>query len=312
MADFSRTAEEFGYDGILVFHNHHDLDPWILAGAIVQSTRRIVPLVAAQPYAYSPVALAKMIRTLVALYQRRIDLNLITGAAPSELSRVGDELSHDERYERATEYMQIVQALLSSDDRLTYSGKHYELRGVQAFSRIDEEDLRPEVFVAGSSPACRTAAQKVGDTLVTHPGPADQYRAETSHLSGPSRAIRVELIARETGEQAWQAAISRYPSTRTGAVQTKFKQRSESDWIRRLATAPEELATPGGVYWTGPFLVGAATCPTLVGSHEQVAGYLDAYLASGVRTIIVAGAFERAEFEHLAPVTRLLRSRQEV
>ncbi|MFI2369926.1 LLM class flavin-dependent oxidoreductase [Streptomyces sp. NPDC018833] len=314
IGELAGLAEQHGVDGLLAFYNHQNLDPWAVAGAILQQTKTVVPLVALQPYAIPPFTAAKMIHSLTRLYGRRVDVNLITGAAQEELGQICESLDHDERYERAVEYLAVLRALLTTDEPLAHEGRFYRYQGLRTYSRLDPAD-RPRVFVAGSSPAAqRTAA--VADIAITHPEPVDMF-ARTFLQSrpgpgatGPAIGIRIGLVARETDEEAWEAARALYPSDRLAQLKTVMRKKSESDWSRRLAT----LATDGDVYdevyWTGAYRADKGTMPLLVGSYRRVADYLDRYLGLGVSTVLLGGLLTEEDFRHTAVVISDLKSRE--
>ncbi|HET7017100.1 MAG TPA: LLM class flavin-dependent oxidoreductase, partial [Streptosporangiaceae bacterium] len=150
--EYAQRAERYGISGLLAFYNHGNLDPWVVAATILQHTKAMTPLIALQPYTMTPFTAAKIIWSLTTLYRRRIDVNLITGATKAELDEIDEQLDHDERFERATEYMTVVRALLSSDEPLVHDGRFYRYRSLRMYSRLDPE-LLPRTFIAGSSPA---------------------------------------------------------------------------------------------------------------------------------------------------------------
>jgi alkanesulfonate monooxygenase len=310
VTEFAQRAERYGMDGLLAFYNHHDLEPWTTAATILQHTKALTPLTAVQPYTMPPATAAKLIYSLATLHHRRIDLNLITGATPYELEQVDDQLSHDERYERATEYMTVVRALLSSDEPLVHEGRFYRYRALHMFAQLEPE-LRPRVYVAGSSAAGRQMAAAVADVAITHPEPVEQF-ADTflgSGREGLQIGIRIGLVARPTDDEAWSVARALYPDDRRARLKTAMRKKSPSDWNRRLA----HLASEGGlydeVYWTGAFRSDKGNMPLLVGSYRKVADYLERYLVLGVSTVILAGMFDEEDFQHAAAVLADLRSR---
>lgn len=304
---YAQRAENSGMTGLLTFYNHRNLDPWVVAGLLLAHTRSIRPLVALQPYAVPPFTAAKMISSLVQLYRRRIDLNVITGASEAELEQVEDSLDHPRRYERAAAYVGILKHLLTSDEELTCDG-YYGLRRLRAYARIDAE-LVPDVFVAGSSDDSLRLARRVADVVVTHPEPVGLFRetfASRREL-GARIAVRVGIIARNTDEEAWEFARREFPVDRAATIRRVLKQDSASDWSRRLARLGDREERHDGVYWTGMYDSGKASAPVLVGSHEQVAEYLGAYIACGVSTFILARVVTDADFDHVKRVLDVLR-----
>lgn len=306
--EYAQRAERYGLDGLLAFYNHSDLDPWIVAATILQHTKAITPLIALQPYAMTPFTAAKVIWSLTKLHHRRIDVNLITGATKQELEQIDEQLDHDERFERATEYMTVVRALLSSDEPLVHDGRYYRYRALRMHARLEPEVL-PRVFVAGSSPAGQRMAAAVADVAITHPEPVEQFAAT---FLGQRRedqriGIRVGLVARPTDEEAWSAARTLYSEDRIARLKTAMRKKSESDWIRRMAHLATEEGVYDEVYWTGAFRADKGNMPVLVGSYRKVADYLERYLVLGVSTVILGGGFGEEDFEHASIVLADLR-----
>lgn len=310
VTEFAQRAERHGIDGLLAFYNHFDLDPWAVAATILQHTKAITPLIAVQPYALAPFTAAKLIYSLTTLHHRRIDINLITGATKHELDEIDEQLGHDERFERATEYMTVLRTLLSSDEPLVHDGRFYRYRGLRMHSRLEPE-LRPRVFVAGSSAAGQQMAAAVADVAITHPEPVEEF-AETfvRPREGLQIGIRIGLVARPTDEEAWSTARALYPEERIARLKTEMRKRSESDWIRRLAHLATEDGVYDEVYWTGAYRNDKGNMPLFVGSYRKVADYLERYLALGVSTVILAGLLTEEQFQHAAVVLADLRSRE--
>ncbi|MCS7483582.1 LLM class flavin-dependent oxidoreductase [Umezawaea endophytica] len=307
----AERAERYGYEGLLVFHNHENIDPWVVAATTLGATTTLVPLVAAQPYAMPPFTAAKTIHALSSLHGRRVDVNLITGGIKGELDQVGDVLDHDERYARAMEYTTVVRALLSSDEPLTHDGRFYRFSGLRTFSRLPP-DLMPKVFVAGSSDASRAVAAAVGDVAVTHPEPLDKFAAEfvpSRAAAGHGLGIRIGLIARETDDEAWSVARAGHVADRRSRHMTVLKTRSESDWNRRMAVLATSGETYDDVYWTGAYRADKGLMPQLVGSYDRVTEYLDGYLSLGVGTVLLGGVLTEEEFHHNDVVLSRLRGR---
>ena len=64
MRQIAVTAEELGYDGLLIPTGSNCLDPWITAASLVPVTRRIKLLVALRTSAGSPTLIARQAATL--------------------------------------------------------------------------------------------------------------------------------------------------------------------------------------------------------------------------------------------------------
>jgi alkanesulfonate monooxygenase len=308
--DSIRIAEHHAFSGTLLYQNFASVDPWCLASYILQQTDRLVPLIATQPVSVSPHTLARFIGSIAHLYQRRVYLNMVVGASPSELAAVGDTLGHDERYARAVEYVQIVKELLAGKV-VTCEGRYHAIRGL-TLAPLPPPELAPLVFFAGSSPAGLRAARECGDVLVTHPEPwatfertfLKEWHAVPSKVS---LGIRVGILARPTKEEAWDVAYRTFPPSRRGEVVTKLKKNSESDWVRKLAHLSDQQLIFDEVFWLGAFRAGGSSAIHLVGTYADVAAALSPYLDAGVRHIILSGPGNLHEFEHVGRVIERLR-----
>jgi alkanesulfonate monooxygenase SsuD/methylene tetrahydromethanopterin reductase-like flavin-dependent oxidoreductase (luciferase family) len=312
LAASARRAENHGFTGLLIFYDHLSLDPWAMTGVLLAHTSSLVPLVAMQPYTMPPPTAAKMISSLARLYHRRIDINVVTGAAPEELDQVGETLDHDRRYTRAAEYVTLLQQLLSSDEPVTAGSEHYRYRSLRINAALPEP-LRPRVFVAGSSEANRRLAEQVGEVMITHPEPVDMFAANFVAVRRDSRrdiGIRVGLVARETDEQAWAVALQDHHVDRAARLRTLLKRESQSDWNRRMAWLASTADVHDEVYWTGLYSTGRTGAPQLVGSYDRVAEYLDRYLALGVSKLLLTRVDTEDEFTHCAAVLAQLGRNQ--
>jgi alkanesulfonate monooxygenase SsuD/methylene tetrahydromethanopterin reductase-like flavin-dependent oxidoreductase (luciferase family) len=311
VADFSRRAEANGLTGVLIFYNHRTLEPWAMAAAIMHQTRSLVPLVALQPYALPPFTAAQMISSLTRLHSRRLDLNVIIGSSPDELVQVDNALGHEDRYDRASEYLAILGKLLSSDEPVDADGKYYRFRGLRMNCRI-EPALRPRIFVAGSSEASRKLAEREADVMVTHPEPVEQFTENflaARRETGPEIAVRLGLLARETGDEAWAEARRKYAVDRMAVARTALMRESESDWSRRLAHLSTSGESYDGVYSTALFRSGKAAAPLLVGSYDVIAEYLGLYFAAGVSKLLVSQVDSDEDYRHVREVLTRVQPR---
>ncbi len=304
--ELSQLAERYAYTGALIHYNHHTLNPWMLANAIMQHTSEHIPLIAVQPNTMPPFTVASMIASLAFLYGRKVALNVVAGASQTELEQTGDSLDHDQRYVRLQEYIEVIRYLLQGRTAVTYQGTYYKLKKLQLLPRLSA-DLFPTIFVAGSSPSGMSVAAQVADIAVTHPLPIDIFleQAQSQQLkSSLHLGIRLGIIARSDADQAWQIARFRFPPSRAGIVRTQMQQHSSSQWIRNLATLADESEVFDEVYWLGAYQSGQSNCPYLVGSYEQVASYLRHYLTAGVQEVLIDGPFSQEDFYHTDQVLR--------
>ncbi|MCD1257416.1 LLM class flavin-dependent oxidoreductase [Paenibacillus athensensis] len=312
IARIAQHADAFQYNGVLSHFNFQMMDPFVLGTWIIQRTKRLSPIIAVQPNYCSPLEAAKMVQTIARLYGRRVILNMITGAAKSELEQVQETLSHDERYVRLAEYMHVLKLILSTAGPVYFAGDYYKYNGLQLYPELEPE-LMPTLFVAGSSAASMEVALQQADLFMTHPGPVPEYRELTNgirHLPHLRSGIKIGVIARETKEEAWMEAHRRFPVSATGKMATKMKAKSESVWLRQMAELTLASDNRDEVFWMGGFASGIANNPILVGDYEQVSQYIGQYVEAGVNEIIVAGLLDEHDFRHTAEVFKTMDAAQ--
>ncbi|MGH9447854.1 MAG: LLM class flavin-dependent oxidoreductase, partial [Terriglobia bacterium] len=119
IVDVARWSEACGCQGILVYSDNSQLDPWLVSQVILSNTERLCPLVAVQPIYMHPYSVAKMVTSLGYLYGRRLYLNVVAGGFKGDLEALNDTTPHDKRYSRLVEYTQIIKSLLSGPEPVT-------------------------------------------------------------------------------------------------------------------------------------------------------------------------------------------------
>ncbi|HWE97965.1 MAG TPA: LLM class flavin-dependent oxidoreductase [Tepidisphaeraceae bacterium] len=305
VAAVSRWSEEAGCRGILVYTDNSMPDPWLVSQIIIQSTKRLCPLVAVQPVYMHPFAVAKMLGSLAHVYGRRVCLNMVAGGFANDLAALCDTTPHDRRYDRMVEYTTIIQRLLRGPEPVTYQGEFYKVVDLKMTPALPST-LFPGIFVSGSSPAGLAAARRLGATAVKYPKPAGEEIGDWPDDRADS-GIRIGLIVRETEAEAWDVAHARFPADRKGQLTHQLAMKtSDSAWHRQLSTlAGEPSAGEASPYWLVPFQTYKTFCPYLVGSFETVAGELARYIAAGYRKYILDIPPEREELSYIGAAFEL-------
>jgi alkanesulfonate monooxygenase len=289
VTDVARWSEAAGCEGTLVYTDNGLVDPWLVSQAIIESTEQLCPLVAIQPVYMHPYTAAKMVASLGFMHHRRVWLNIVAGGFKNDLAALGDETPHDERYDRVTEYVQVILRLLAGEVT-SLPGRYYAVKNLRMTPPLPEE-LRPGVLMSGSSPAGLAAARAIGAVPVKYPQPPGE---EESSAGSSEFGVRIGIIARETDEEAWSIAHERFPEDRKGQIAHGVAMKvSDSRWHRQLsrrdAGGPEQngddqMPNP---YWLVPFQNYKTFCPYLVGTHERVAELVAGYIRLGARTFIL-------------------------
>src|SRR6266699_6543816 len=170
--EIARWSEDAGCEGILVYTDNAQVDPWLVSQVIVEATGRLCPLVAIQPAYMHPYSVAKMVTSFAYLYGRRLYLNMVAGGFKNDLDALSDTTPHDKRYARLVEYTTIISRLLTGPAPLTYEGDFHSVAMLKLTPPLPEA-LVPGIFISGSSEAGLAAARTLGATAIKYPRAAD-------------------------------------------------------------------------------------------------------------------------------------------
>ncbi len=291
----SVESENYGYKGILVYSDNRLADPWIVTELILNHTRKLLPMVALQPVYMHPYTVAKKISSIALIHGRRISLNLVAGGYINDLKALGGATDHDKRYDRLTEYTEIIQQLLSSSDPVTYEGEFYNVKNLRLEPKMPA-DLLPLYYLSGSSKAAKNAADKLNAKLIQYPEPIKNGE----ELSRDVKGIRIGILARPTHDRAWSDAHERFPATRIGEISHQLaKKTSDSEWHKKLSNhnGDGKISEEEPVYWLGPFEHYHTFCPYLVGEYNEVAEALSGYIKAGCTTCIVDTPISELELQ---------------
>ncbi|MBS6031190.1 MAG: NtaA/DmoA family FMN-dependent monooxygenase [Kocuria sp.] len=220
------------------------LDPLLLAPLLARATEHLAVGVTASVTYAAPYDLARRFATLDALTDGRIAWNVVTSYQESAARNLGlgTQLPHDERYDRADEYMDVVYALWEGSyaedayaaDRdsgvvvdpakVRGAGHHGTYFDVTAPSLTAPTRQRtPYLFQAGASPRGLAFAAKHAEA-VFFSGPTPEHvarwtgrlREEAEAAGRDPRSVKaftnVAVVVAETGDAAHErlAEYTRY------------------------------------------------------------------------------------------------------
>jgi len=179
------------------YGNHFPLlDPAMLVPRLAAKTSNLGYVVTMSTTFVSPYQLARAMQTLDHVTEGRIAWNIVTSTNPHEGDNVGIPLPpHDERYERAHEYMDVVYALWDSFEpdamvmdhenrimtdpdkvhRINFEGKWH--RSLGPLSVMPGPQGRPVLAQAGASDAGKDFAAKHAE-MVFVPGASNDQRRD--------------------------------------------------------------------------------------------------------------------------------------
>ncbi|SNB76457.1 FMN-dependent oxidoreductase, nitrilotriacetate monooxygenase family [Arboricoccus pini] len=189
LEDSSYVGESFGGSRDIYLKNGLSVprqDPSVVASLMMAATRRIGIVPTLATFAYPPYLLARLVATLDQVSQGRAGWNMVTGSSDFAARNFGlDGMPpHDQRYDMADEYMEVVNGLWDSFEpgaivadpesgvlidpakvhAIDYAGQYYKSRGPLNSGPCVQG--RPVIAQAGGSPRGRQFASRHADTII--------------------------------------------------------------------------------------------------------------------------------------------------
>jgi probable F420-dependent oxidoreductase len=206
--DELRRIEDLGYASISV--SEHVTRGWALDAmgallAIADATERIRVLsLVLSGDLHHPVMLHKAAATIDVLSDGRLELGLGAGWLSDDARALGaDPPSPATRVDRLAETLEILDALFTSDEPVTYRGRQFALEGVLGEPRSTQRP-RPPLLVGGGGPRVLALAARHADIVGVHArlpsgevatAPLDDFVAEAL----ASKVSHVAAAATEAG-----------------------------------------------------------------------------------------------------------------
>lgn len=284
------TYVKYGLEGI--WH-----DPVPMLAAMSRATSRLGLVGTLSTSLYPPYLLARLMSTMDHLTGGRAGWNIVTSTGPSVARNYGmDDLpAHDERYERADEYVELVESLWDSwedgavvADRETgrfadpakvrtpdYAGRWYRARGPLTAPRSPQG--KPVIMQAGGSDRGRRFAATHAEIIITHRNsvPAmkefrDDMRARIAAAGRDPDAVKIFFTVRPfVGETAAEAKAARArilakPTINVEVGLANFSSRAGYDFSRLPLDEPIPADLPiHGSQSMLPQYYGTGATPTL-------------------------------------------------
>ncbi|MFG2820340.1 LLM class flavin-dependent oxidoreductase [Kitasatospora sp. NPDC048365] len=315
--DFVQEAEELGVDTLLFGISKNLPDPLPVLGALSQVTDRIKFMLAYRPGLMTPTLFAQVVNTLSWMTDGRTSLNIVSGISPAEQAGYGDFLSHDERYDRCNEFLEVIRGFWEGESPLSYDGRHYTIKDA-SLGLSHKNGGRPQIYISGNSAVAQQTTIASGDCWLRYGDTPEAMAASTKPLLDAGRRVgtRMHVLSRPTREEAVAelAKLVRDPNEEHKEWVRQVVNSTDSEAVKssfRLAeSAKGEWLSP--FIWTGAVAYRGGPALCVVGSHEEVAGYLHSYKAAGISEFIFSGWPTRDEmgnfFTHVAPLIRRLEA----
>jgi alkanesulfonate monooxygenase len=298
LMQLARAADSLGYEGVLTPTGAHCEDAWIVTAALISQTTHLKFLVAFRPGLIAPALAAHMTSTFQQLSGGRLLLNIVAGSSDAELRAYGDQAGHDERYDRAGEFLEVLRSAWTGEP-FDHRGPHYQ---VEAGHLRRPPAPLPRVYLGGSSePAIELAAAQA-DTYLTWGEPPAAVAEKVARVRDRAEAagrslrfgLRIHVITRDSAAQAWRdadALIAGIDDDAIAAGQRRLAALESVGQQRMLAlhggSRDRLIVAPN--LWAGIGLVRGGAGTALVGSHDEVAERIAEYQQAGIEEFILSG-----------------------
>lgn len=289
--DVARAAEYAGFHALQIPSGTQRPDAWLVAAALAPHTARLRFGVGFRPGFVLPAVAAQSAQSLHDIVGQRLHLSLLVGGDSAEHRAYGDTVNHDDRFERAGEFIQIVkQAWKGRGGALGFShrGPHYRVENAGLIRPLKHP---PPLYLGGAGPSTERIAAEHADVYVLWGEPlaplGERIRRVRALAAAHGRTLRIacrlHVIARDTEAQAWAEADA--------AIRRAWSGNDTPPTARSLAAATPNL-------WLGVGLLrgkagrgqprwedGAG----LVGAFSAVAQRLQEFLALGIDSLVLSG-----------------------
>jgi alkanesulfonate monooxygenase len=310
MEHFERVAvaaENAGFDYMLIPVTPYCWDAWVTASFMVSRTSKLKALVAMKPGFIHPVAQAKMISTFEQLSQGRLYMNLIAGLSEKDAVAEGQRASKEERYEQLEEEVVLIKKLLS-EEQVEFKGKYYQVDKPVIIPKSIQKPYPPFFLGGGSEQAAEISArhsavhlfwgdypERIGEQIKEMRARAAKYGRENELRF----AMRLQIVCRETEDEAWEAAHQLVAGTEAWKDQVKsISAKMDSIANQRqqeLSKTVGSKMTPH--LWTGITEVRPGAGVAVVGNPQQVAAQLREFIEVGCSGFCLSGYPHHEEAE---------------
>lgn len=304
-----RQADALGYQNILLPSGWvPGQDAMTFAAAMAVQTRQINQLVALRMGEVWPPMLARAIATVDHIAGGRLALNIISSDLP------GRKESNEDRYERSSEIIQILQKLWATEGPLEWQGRFYNfsLPSCEA-AKPYQQNGGPLLYFGGISPAAQELCAKHCDVFLMWPETEERLAATMAGMSALAArhgrvidfGLRIHVIVRETEAAARAAAnrlISRLDLERGRELKARSLDAKSAGVLRQdelRARAGPDLFIEERI-WSGIGLARSGCGSAIVGDPDQVLAKLNRYIDLGMRAFVLSGYPHRDECDLFA------------
>lgn len=294
---FAQKAENAGIESVLVALNRHEPDPLMVSCALGCATKQLKFIVAYRSGLMQPTTFVQQVNTLSGLIDGRVDLNIIAGSSTAEQHGYGDFLTHDERYERAEEFLAVCNAFWRSDDEVNFEGKHYRIeKGKLNTPFVAPDRSKPEIYISGHSEPSEQLVRSQGTCWTRVVDTPEKLAAAVSRMraDGINVCLRSGVICRSTRDEAIAVAKSILPEDKR---EQTISVKDDSQMYREAAAVATDTHWTSPNLWSGLAPHYGPVWTMLLGSPHELAEAFIEYKKIGVTDFILSGWPEIDEVE---------------
>lgn len=305
LSQIARGAEIAGFDGVLMVNTQFGEEPWIVSSLLARETKRLKFVAAFHPSSTSPWNAAQAAATYQRATGGRLVWNIIQGSSEAAQRAIGDELPHDERYERAGEFVHAVRGYFGSES-FTYQGKYYSASGGGLRGPLRKAPI-PRICTAGASDAAKEfAAQHADYYLLLAEDPAIvaehirdvRERALKYGRTDIQFGLSVDVIARATDAEARAeakrifdegvaAGVVDVVASITEQLSPTFQKRRKLYHDKEVHDFDDLFIAPN--LWAGYGYIGIPPGFALVGDYAAIVERIREFQALGISLFFIAG-----------------------
>lgn len=291
---YARTIEEFGFDYTLVPYGSVGFDQYVVSAAVLEATTRLKTVVAVRPNTSFPTVAAQALATLDQLGGGRTIVHIISGGSDEEQRRQGDYLAKEQRYERSSEFVEVLRKVWTSREPFSHEGEYYRFENFGPGFPTHSGGALP-VSLGGSSDFAYRAGGRQADIFALWGEPLAETKQQIdrvyqeAHAAGRDEKLRFwatfRPIVAETDELAWKRADSLIGALEKAHAAYNRPEATNVGTVR-LREIAERQERHDRALWTPPSIAGAGGASSLlVGSPETIAAAILDYIDLGADII---------------------------
>lgn len=300
-----QSAEKWGYDTTLIAElylndikgtEEETLEAWSTAAALAAVTEKIEIMTAVRPVFHNPAVTAKMAATIDHISNGRFTLNVVSGWWAEEAKQYGaDFTEHDERYDRTSEFIEILKGLWT-EQAFSYDGKFYKLENTKLFPKPVQRP-NPILYAGGESEKGKQVISSLCDAYVIHGHTPEEAKTKISDMKARRAAtgnnplqtfgMAAYVICRDTEEEA-KEELKRITTVKESEAYAGFKDFTTKSQLEQQIKLQDYSVSNRGLR------------PNLVGTPEQIAKQILAFEEAGVNLLLLQCSPQLEELKNFA------------